>query len=56
MNFMLTLKDVTAAREKMKGVVHQTPLEYSQTFTNLSGNDVYMKLENLQKTGSFKVR
>ncbi|AEH47740.1 threonine ammonia-lyase [Parageobacillus thermoglucosidasius] len=53
---MLTLSDVLEAREKMKKVVHQTPLEYSQTFTNLSGNEVYMKLENLQKTGSFKVR
>ncbi|MGG3920233.1 threonine ammonia-lyase [Parageobacillus thermoglucosidasius] len=53
---MLTLNDVLEAREKMKKVVHQTPLEYSQTFTNLSGNEVYMKLENLQKTGSFKVR
>lgn len=53
---MLTLNDVVEAKEKMKKVVHKTPLEHSQTFTNLSGNEVYMKLENLQKTGSFKVR
>ncbi|BDG47077.1 threonine ammonia-lyase [Parageobacillus sp. KH3-4] len=53
---MLTLNDILEAREKMKKVVHETPLEHSQTFTNLSGNEVYMKLENLQKTGSFKVR
>jgi threonine dehydratase len=56
MKTMLTLNDVLEAKEKMKGVVHQTPLEHSQTFSNLSGNNVYMKLENLQKTGSFKVR
>mgnify|MGYP003924441487 CR=1 FL=1 len=53
---MLTLTDIEQARAKMQGVVHQTPLEHSQTFSRLSGNDVYMKLENLQKTGSFKVR
>ncbi|MCL6616658.1 MAG: pyridoxal-phosphate dependent enzyme, partial [Anoxybacillus ayderensis] len=40
----------------MRTVVHKTPLEFSQTFSRLSNNRVYMKLENLQKTGSFKVR
>ncbi len=40
----------------MKGIVHETPLDYSKTFSNLAQNEVYLKLENLQKTGSFKVR
>lgn len=40
----------------MKGIVHTTPLDYSKTFSQLSQNEVYLKLENLQKTGSFKVR
>ncbi|MCL6573824.1 MAG: threonine ammonia-lyase [Bacillus sp. (in: Bacteria)] len=40
----------------MKGIVHETPLDYSKTFSKLSQNEVYLKLENLQKTGSFKVR
>jgi threonine dehydratase len=53
---MITIQDIQQARERMKGVVHKTPLEFSQTFSRLSGNNVYMKLENLQKTGSFKVR
>ncbi|WP_462413333.1 threonine ammonia-lyase [Neobacillus sp. Marseille-QA0830] len=54
---MVTLEDIIAAREKLKGVVHTTPLDFSQTFSNLSHhNQVYLKLENLQKTGSFKVR
>ncbi|MEH7248370.1 threonine ammonia-lyase [Neobacillus niacini] len=44
------------AREKMKGIVHTTPLDYSKTFSQLAHNEVYLKLENLQKTGSFKVR
>ncbi len=40
----------------MKGIVHETPLDYSKTFSDLAQNEVYLKLENLQKTGSFKVR
>ncbi|WP_374978565.1 threonine ammonia-lyase [Mesobacillus zeae] len=41
----------------MKGIVHTTPLDYSKTFSSISSNnEVYLKLENLQKTGSFKVR
>ncbi|ESU31987.1 hypothetical protein G3A_13860 [Bacillus sp. 17376] len=52
----MSLDDVILAREKMKGIVHTTPLDYSKTFSTLSNNEVYLKLENLQKTGSFKVR
>jgi threonine dehydratase len=52
----ITLTDVEKAREKMKGIVHITPLDYSSTFSELSNNEVFLKLENLQKTGSFKVR
>lgn len=54
---LISIDDIILAREKMKGVVHTTPLDFSQTFSNISGNNkVYLKLENLQKTGSFKVR
>ncbi|MGV2940540.1 threonine ammonia-lyase [Mesobacillus sp. LC4] len=52
----MNLDEVILAREKMKGIVHSTPLDYSKTFSTLSNNEVYLKLENLQKTGSFKVR
>ncbi|QOY35641.1 threonine ammonia-lyase [Anaerobacillus isosaccharinicus] len=52
----INLIDVEKAKEKMKGIVHVTPLDYSSTFSELSNNDVFLKLENLQKTGSFKVR
>ncbi|MFD1851542.1 threonine ammonia-lyase [Oceanobacillus bengalensis] len=53
---MVTLKAILKAQEKMKGIVHQTPLDYSRTFSDMAENEVYLKLENLQKTGSFKVR
>jgi threonine dehydratase len=52
----MNIDDMIIAREKMKGIVHTTPLDYSKTFSQLSHNEVYLKLENLQKTGSFKVR
>ncbi|MFD0767856.1 threonine ammonia-lyase [Bacillus sp. CGMCC 1.60114] len=53
---MISLQNIIAAHEKMKGIVHTTPLDYSSTFSELSHNEIYLKLENLQKTGSFKVR
>lgn len=52
----MNIDDIIIAREKMKGIVHTTPLDYSKTFSQLAHNEVYLKLENLQKTGSFKVR
>ncbi|WP_280770291.1 threonine ammonia-lyase [Salipaludibacillus daqingensis] len=53
---MLTYEEIVNAREQMKGVIHETPLDYSNTFSSLSHNKIYLKLENMQKTGSFKVR
>ena len=52
----MNIDDIIIAREKMKGIVHSTPLDYSKTFSQLAHNEVFLKLENLQKTGSFKVR
>jgi threonine dehydratase len=52
----VNVDDIIIAREKMKGIVHMTPLDYSKTFSKLSHNEIYLKLENLQKTGSFKAR
>jgi threonine dehydratase len=51
-----TLDDIRAARTRVQGIVQQTPLDYSKTFSNLSKSSIYLKLENLQKTGSFKLR
>lgn len=52
----MNIDDIILAQNKTKGIVHTTPLDYSKTFSGLSHNEVYLKLENLQKTGSFKVR
>lgn len=53
---MIKLEDIQRARETLHGVAHYTAMDYSETFSHLAQNDVYLKLENLQKTGSFKVR
>ena len=50
------LVDVQKAHHAMYDVIHHTPLDKSVTFSNMAGCDVYLKLENLQKTGSFKLR
>ncbi len=52
----VTLAAIERALLKLKGVVHTTPLDRSRTFSALTGCDLYLKLENLQKTGSFKIR
>src|SRR5207244_5387358 len=40
----------------LDGVVQTTPLSHSATFSRLTGAEVYLKCENLQRTGSFKIR
>ena len=44
------------ASEVLSKVKHVTPLDYSTTFSRMTGGEIHLKLENLQKTGSFKVR
>jgi threonine dehydratase len=44
------------AREILQDIKHFTRLDHTSTFSKITGGDVYLKLENLQKTGSFKVR
>ncbi len=53
---MISLKDIQDAHKNLMPFIHKTPLLYSSSLSNLSGAEVYVKLENLQKTGSFKVR
>ncbi|MBX3043080.1 MAG: threonine ammonia-lyase [Candidatus Kapabacteria bacterium] len=50
------LPDIFKAQGELRNVVKCTPMEISTSFSQMSGADVYLKLENLQKTGSFKVR
>lgn len=53
---MLTINDFQAAADRLKNVIHKIPLSSSKTFSEMSGAEVYLKYENQQKTGSFKVR
>lgn len=50
------LSDIIHAQTVLKNIVKKTPLERSKSFSAMSGANVYLKLENLQSTGSFKVR
>ncbi|MCT4595367.1 MAG: threonine ammonia-lyase [Anaeromicrobium sp.] len=50
------LKEIKLAKERIKNVIKKTPLIYSELFSKLSSNEVYIKPENLQKTGAFKIR
>ncbi|HYB76093.1 MAG TPA: pyridoxal-phosphate dependent enzyme, partial [Nitrososphaerales archaeon] len=52
----VTLKDVEEAAGALKGLAHRTPLEKSRTFSEMAATDLYLKLENTQVTGSFKLR
>jgi threonine dehydratase len=52
----LTLEKMNEARRRLAGVAYLTPLDFSSTFSELTRNQVYFKLENVQKTGSFKIR
>ena len=53
---MLTLKDIEAARQTIGDAIGLTPCQYSGFLSRLTGAQVYLKLENLQNTGSFKIR
>ena len=48
--------DVVAARELLRDVISPTPVLYSRVLSEQLGGPVYLKCENLQRTGSFKVR
>jgi len=52
----VTFDDVRAAQARLKGLVAVTPCPYSETLSQLTGSRVFVKLENLQMTGSFKER
>jgi threonine dehydratase len=51
-----TVRDIHEARDRLAGVARVTPVYGSETFSRLAGREVWLKAENLQRTGSFKVR
>lgn len=52
----LTLSQIKEALLRIRPLVHKTPLQSCRTLSEMSGKNVYLKLENMQKTGSFKLR
>src|SRR5918999_5411611 len=51
-----TPTDIRDARERIAGVARETPVYSSETFSRIASRDVWLKAENLQRTGAFKVR
>ncbi|VDK84795.1 unnamed protein product [Litomosoides sigmodontis] len=53
---MFSPDDICNALNRIKNIIHKTPVMTSSYFDNLCGMEVYFKCEHLQKTGSFKAR
>lgn len=51
-----TLAEIKECAAALEGVTHRTPIEYSSALSKLAGVPVYLKCENLQQGGSFKLR
>lgn len=56
MESMLSLKDILVARQHIGNLLRRTPLRHSFWVSQQAQGEVYLKLENLQRTGAFKVR
>lgn len=52
----VTIADVWRAYKFLKPTIHHTPLSYSRTMSEMTGAEVYLKCEHMQKSGAFKVR
>ena len=53
---MLDLNSIKEAQERLNGVIHHTSFSYAPILSEMSGYEVYLKKENLQRTGAFKLR
>jgi threonine dehydratase len=53
---MLNIQEINIAYKRLKGIVHHTPLAHAPILSEKSGYKIYLKKENLQKTGAFKLR
>lgn len=53
---LVTLAEIEQARERLASVAVRTPLDRSRALSDLVGGEVFIKCENLQRTGSFKIR
>src|SRR5215469_17174152 len=52
----VTIADIWEAYKLLKPRLHHTPLAPSRTLRDITGADIYLKAENMQRSGSFKVR
>lgn len=53
---MISIVDVKEARERISNIVYRTPILQSEQLSQICGNQIFLKSEHLQKTGSFKIR
>lgn len=56
MSTAVTFEMIKEARENLKGIIKETDLLYAESLSTKMDVDIYLKLENLQKSGSFKIR
>lgn len=56
MNAQIKYSDIVAAQATLKGIIKTTPLQPTKSFSQMGNCNVFLKLENMQTTGSFKVR
>src|SRR5690625_2236407 len=52
----IDLAAIRAAADDLEGIAQRTPMEYSGALSAIAGTEVYLKCENLQTGGSFKIR
>ena len=52
----VTLPEIEAARERIRGSINLTPAPYSAALSAMTGQEIFLKLDNLQRTGAFKER
>lgn len=53
---MISQKDINETYEKIRSYIIETPLIYAEELSKISGAKVYLKMEQMQVTGSFKIR
>ena len=53
---MINLDSIKQAHNRIKNIIHKTPFAYAPLLSDMSGYSVYLKKENLQVTGAFKLR
>ncbi len=56
MKFLITMDDIKAAHAKLQNIISHTEMSHSVSASKLLGSEIYLKFENTQRTGSFKLR